>query len=331
MMNIQYLNPDLRELNIRLRAAFADAAGMSDDEALHCRWLAMGMQSEASGLLASQQALVEELKAIVDFARDRNLEDVVGYCMAASQGVGIGDVASDVMTDIREFVMSHAPVPAEAVDVAAGTGRSSLPLAKAGYEVALFEPALAFMESAYERAKMQGIDDAITGLICGTFKDLPKVKDDAYDVSVCIGSVLYAHPRQAAEDVVSNLSRISSRVVVVDVASKYGLILQLGAEGAKVSAGNIERLLNTGVTPPASAQNGHVVYSCFSSDELCTMLRSFGPKVEDLIGYGSPGSLDQATAEMLPACELERIEGYLQAENTPVNLFPNILALCVKE
>ena len=331
MMNIQYLNPDLRELNIKLRSAFGNAASMSDEDARYCRWLAMGMRSATAEVSASQQTLVGELKVIVDFARSRNLEDVVGWCMAASQGQSIENSALDVVTCIRDFVISHVPVPAKILDVAAGTGRQCLPLAIHGYEVSLFEPASTFLEAACETATSQGIEDAIADLVCGTFKDLPKIRDDAYEVSVCLGSVLYAHPRQAAEDVLSNLSRVSSRGVVVDVASKYGLILQLGTEGMEVTAESIEQLLETGVTPPTSAENGHVVYSCFSSAELYSTLTNLGLRVERLVGHGIPGTLDQETANLLPVFELDRIEEYLQAEDQAVDLFPNILALCVKE
>ena len=330
-MNIQYMNSDLRELNIKLHAAFADTIGLSDEEVRHCRWLAMGMRPATADISTFQRALVGELKAIIDFARSRNLEGVVGWCMAASHEQSIRDPAFDVGKSICDFVLSHVPPPAKLLDVAAGTGRRSLPLAIHGYQVSLFEPASAFLEAVYQKAMSQGIGGAIADLICGTFKDLPEIKDNAYDASVCFGAVLYAHPRQAAEDVLSNLSRVSSRGIVVDVASKYGLILQLGAEGAEVSVGSIERLLNTGVTPPASAENGHVVYSCFSSAELCSALTGFGLRVERLVGHGIPGTLDQATAKLLPACELDRIEDYVQAEDQAVDLFPNILALCVKK
>jgi ubiquinone/menaquinone biosynthesis C-methylase UbiE len=224
--------------------------------------------------------------------------------MAARQGVSIGNSALEVIADIRDFVISHAPVPAKILDVAAGTGQKGLPLAMHGYEISLFEPASAFLEAAYQDATSRGIGDSIGDTVCGTFKDLPKIKDDAYDVLVCLGAVLYVHPRHAAEDVLANLSRISSRGVVVDVASKYGSILQLGAEGAEVTVEGIEQLLNTGVAPPASAENRHVVYSCFSSAELVSVLTRFGLRVERLVGHDIPGTLDQATAKLLPASEL---------------------------
>jgi hypothetical protein len=35
-MHIQYLNSDLRELNLKLRSASANATGMSDEEVRHC-------------------------------------------------------------------------------------------------------------------------------------------------------------------------------------------------------------------------------------------------------------------------------------------------------
>jgi len=330
-MDIQYLNPDLREMNGRLRAAFAAAAEMPDEQIRHCRWRAMDMCPPNAALSASQQELVGELREIVGFARDRDLEEVVGWCMAANQGLSIGAPPAEIGATISEFVLSSVPPPARLLDVAAGTGRRSLPFATCGYRLSLFEPAAAFLEVAHQNAKTQGIGAAVENLICGTFKDLARVESKAYDVSVCIESLLYATPRQAAEDTLSNLARISSGALVVDVASKYGMLLQLGVEGEEVSAASIKQLLATGVTPPASAENGHVTYSCFSSEDFRSVLASCGLEVARLVGHGEPGILARATAELMPAVERNRIEGYLAADETPVDIFPNILALCSKE
>ena len=331
VMEIDYLNPDLHRLNDKLRRVFSGLSGLSSDEIRVCRWGAMDMLPSTTGLTEPQRGLAAQLTAVVEFARSHNLDGVVGWCMAASADQSIADPGFDIDGIIRDFVTSHVPSPARIVDVAAGTGRCSLPLARHGYQISLFEPASAFLEAAYESVKIQGVEGAIAHLICGTFEDLSKINDDAYDASICLASVLYAHPRRGAEDVLANLARISSRGVVVDVASKYGLLLQLGAEGAEVSASSIKEFLSTGVSPPASAENGRVVYSSFSSTELRARLNRLGLRIEGLVGYGIPGTLDDATARLLPAGERDRIEEYLQAEDQAVDLFPNILALCVKE
>jgi SAM-dependent methyltransferase len=292
----------------------------------------MDMCPVAAHVSTSQRTLIDELGSAVDFARDKRLEGVIGYCMAAAQGVGIGNGPSDIMTDIREFVVSHVPAPARVLDVAAGTGRRSIPLAKAGYSISLFEPASALMDVAYESAREQGAEHAVTELLCGTFEDLPRIRDASYDVTICIGSILYAHPWKAAKEAIVNLARITSSVAVIGVASKYGVLLQLGSEGAEVSAGSIRQFLSTNVTPPASAENGHVVYSCFTSAELCSVLKDCGLRAERLIGYGSPGILDEETANLLPESELRLIEQWRQAKDQQtVELFPDILALCMKE
>lgn len=329
-MDIRYLNPNLRELNDKLRVAFADTRGLSTEEVRHCRWIAMNMRPATTDISASQRDLVNDLQEIIGFA-GRNLDGIVGWCMAASHEPHLQGSPREIDAAIREFVLSHIPSAANVLDVAAGTGRRSLPLAEHGCRLSLYEPAAAFLHAAYRNATSQGIEKSIADLICGSFNDLPKIKDNAYDLSLCFEAVLYARHRRAAEDVLTNLARISSRGVVFDVASKYGMLLQLADEGAAVSAKSIRRLLNTGVTPPASAENGHAVYSCFSSEELLSMLNRFGFKVEGLIGHGSPGTLDEATSKLLSACERKRIEEYLQAEEPPIDLFPNMLVLCVKE
>ena len=331
MTSIQYLNPALRELNARLRSAFAQADQLSSEQVRDCRWYAMGMLPAIVDATTHQQMLADELKAVAHFARSRGIEGVAGWCMAACQYRNAEGSMSDIRPSIRDFIFAHVPAPAHIIDVAAGTGSQSLPLAAQGYRVSLFEPSCAFLAAAQDNATTQGVEDSVAELICGSFSDLSKIETDAYDVSICLGSVFYAHPKQAAEDALSNLARIATRAVVVDVASKYGMILALSAEG-NLSGESINQILSTGIhSPPVNIKNGNVVYSCFSSTGLCDTLGRFGLRVEHLVGYGDSGTLDQATAELLPTSERSQIEEYLQAEETLVDLYPNMLALCVKE
>ena len=75
--SINYLTNDLRELNARLPAAFAQSADLPGDELRTCRWLALGMQSDDANLSTWQRAFVEELQGFARFARSCGLEDVI--------------------------------------------------------------------------------------------------------------------------------------------------------------------------------------------------------------------------------------------------------------
>ena len=128
-MDIEYTNPDLRQLNDRLHTAFGRAPDLSNEDTGTCRRLAMGMLSAATEVSGPQKRLLTELNAVVEFARCRGLRDVVGWCMSAAHGQNIGQPASEVDTIVSDFVLSRVPPPARMLDVAAGAGGRSLCLA----------------------------------------------------------------------------------------------------------------------------------------------------------------------------------------------------------
>ena len=336
-MDIEYLNRNLLELNFRLREAFSHASKLSEDQMTTCRWLAMDMPSPSTDLSPLQKRLVTELEDAVEYAGKRELgNQIVAWCMAAAENSSIleeprpeGMVIEPI---ISEFLREYLPPPAKVLDVASGTGRFSRPLAARGYEISLFDPATSFLEAGLQKAEADGAGEQIHSLICGTFDDLRSLGTSSYDLCLCIGSMLYVDSRERAEQTLSELARIASKAVIVEVASKYGLILQLGAE-FDVSAEAIQQILTTGVTPPAKPESCGVVYNCFSSTELRKVAEDMGLRVQRLVGFGITEALALNTSRPIPIDEALKIETLLQYQEHQEQIidgFPDLLALCTK-
>lgn len=335
-MDIEYLDRELLELNLRIREAFSYASGLSEDQMKTCRWLAMKMPCPSVDLSATQKELVASLESAVEYAEKHDLGKVAGWCMVAAQVecLGLQDEKPeyDMMVIgpiISQFLRECLPAPAKVLDVASGTGRFSHMLAAQGYEVSLFDPAASFLELGLRKAEAEGIGEKIQSFICGTFADLRKLEASSYDLCLCLRSILYAHTRERVEQILSHLGRIASKVVIVDVASKYGLILQLGAE-FEVSADAIQQILTTGVTPPANPENCGVVYSCFSSDEFRKIAQDAGLKVQRLTGFGITETLELGASRPICADEALKIETLLRGQEQMLDSFPSLLALCTK-
>jgi len=335
-MDIKYLNQNLLELNLRVREAFSHASGLAKEQMNACRWIAMNMPCPSSKLSAIQKELIARLEDAIEYAREYNLENVVGWCMVATQNEKLeldNEDANHDMIVIRPiisgFLDEHLPPPATVLDVASGTGRFSRPLAAQGYEISLFEPADSFLKLSFQKAESEGIERNIHSLTCGTFKDLAELETDSYDLCLCLRSLFYAHPREQAEQILFQLGRIASKVVVVDVISKYGIILQLGAE-FDVSANAIRQILTTGNTPPAKPEHGRVIYSCFSSNELHKIAQTAELNIQRLVGFGITETLELGTPELISINEVMEIETLLQNQAEMIDTFPNLLALCLK-
>ena len=332
-MDIEYLNQELLELNLRIREAFSHASGFSKDQMKTCRFMAMKMPCPSIDLSTTQKELVANLEAAVEYAKNHNLGDIVGWCMAAGEdGSLLEEPGPDrvvIEPIIAEFLREYLSPPAKVLDVASGTGRFSRSLAAQGYDIFLLDAAVPFMEVGLRKSETEGVRDKIQSLICGTFTDLGKIETSSYDLCLCLGSMLYAHPREQAEEILFHLARIASKAVVVEVVSKYGLILQLGAE-FDVSASAIQQILTTGVTPPAKLENCQVIYRCFSSVEFRKVAQNVGLEIQRLIGFGIAETLELGASKPISVDEALKIETLLQDEEQVIDSFPNLLALCIK-
>jgi len=308
--NIEHASDDLREVNLMVRQAFESTAGLSSEELTICRRTVVHGIPAPVEISEAQNKLIGNLQVCFELAQKRGLGDVVGWCMAAAQPVGIIADGDDIDPVVLDYIRSVVPPPAKVLDVASGTGRFSLPLAEDGYTVTLLDPAAAFLEAALQRVG-KDVAKNVESMICGTFGDLSRVASDSFEVCLCLGSIFYAHSKELAEQTLVHLGRIARRAVIVDVMSREGLISRLDIEGFDTSAETVKQILDTGVTPVASLENGRVVYTCFSLPELRQAISRSGLVIDRLLGFGGEDGMRDTDDQEYRS-----------------ELYPRLLALC---
>ena len=329
-VRIEYLNSGLEQLNRELAAAFSAAGELSAEQMSACRWAVLDMPGAAETPNEAQKELVGRLEEAHQTARRRQLDQIFGWCMVAAQAAAVGRIDwghqdDSALSAMADFLHEVAPPPARVLDVAAGTGRCSLPMAAQGYDISLFDPTAGFLELA-------AANERPGALLCGTFADLPALPDDAYDACLCIGSIFYLPSPQHVEQAVGQLARIASNCVVFNVTSKLGTILQLGTDDAdcEFSPNDVEQFLDTGITPPAKPENGRVIYSCFSAAELRRVVEAAGMQLQQLVGIGpSAEELPDILTQLGPQ-QRTRINQLLTGDDAPIDRAPRFLAICTK-
>ncbi|MHC4563781.1 MAG: class I SAM-dependent methyltransferase [Planctomycetota bacterium] len=335
-MQIEYFNSELKGLNRELAAAFSSAGELSAGQMSACRWAVLDMPGAADAPKDAQKELISRLHGARQAARQGGLGQVFGWCMAAAQAAAVGEIDwghqdDSALSPVTEFLHEVVPAPATVLDVAAGTGRYSLPLAADGYNTALFDSAAGFLELAAKHADRQGLADRIDGLLCGTFADLPALPAHSCDACVCVGAIFYLPSPQQVEQAVGELGRIASRAVVFDVASKLGTILQMGTEDSdfEFSVDAADQILSTGVTPPGKTECGRVVYSCLSGAELRRLVEGAGMELQQLVGCGPPANKTSDILSRLPPEQRSRAD-QLPTGDVAIDGAANLLAFCTK-
>jgi len=336
-MQVAYLNPALETLNRTLAAAFSGAGELSAEQMSACRWAVLEMPGAADAPSNAQKELIRRLDGAHRAACERGLGQVFGWCMAGAQAAAVGHIdwgERDVraLSPVNAFLHEVVPAPAMVLDVAAGTGDSSLPLAADGYDIALFDPAAGFLELGAKHADRRGLADRIDGLLCGAFADLSVLPADAWDACLCIGSIFYLPSPRRVEQAVAHLARVASRSIVLDVVSKLGTILQLGRDDSdfEFSPSAAEQILSSGATSPGKRECGRVVYSCFSAAELRRLVEGAGMELRQLVPYGTPTKDTSDILTRLPPQQRARVDRLLTGDDAALDRAPNLLALCTR-
>jgi SAM-dependent methyltransferase len=301
--------------------------------------MATGMPASDADLSAEQTRLLADLQEITHHAaKNRMDKNAVGWCLCAAQDEALcsledalGSKTDPAKPILSGFLAQHLPPHATILDVPSWTGRRTRHLASCGYQVSLFDPSAAALDAGLRQAEEEGIGGAIRSLTCGTFADLKEIPSSSYNACVCLGSLLYVHPREEAERVLSELGRIATDVVVVEASSKYGLLFQLAGQGFEVTPPTVQQIVTTGTTPPAKPENGNVIYSCFSSSELRRALFVAGLKVQRLVGLGIGETLTQGLPGSAPTETALEIEKMLRDKAELLDSSPNLLALCTRD
>ena len=108
------------------------------------------------------------------------------------------------------------------LDVGAGTGRFTIPLALRGLRVTHLDISVSMLEKAKENAAKAGLSDQIT-FVHGKLGDLSAYGDRAFDLVIsCDAPVSYTYPHHIK--VIKELIRISSKSIVLSVSSRLGYL-----------------------------------------------------------------------------------------------------------
>ena len=303
-----------------------------------CRWLAIGIPASDENLSTVQVELLDNLRDIVSSGRKNGVDvDVSGWWLVAAQDEALCSLEEPLDGDNEEidavvsrFLREHLPPPATLLDVASWTGDRTRHLLSLGYQVSLLDPAAAALEAGYRQAENAGVGAAVRSLVCASFADLGKVASSSYDACVCLGSLLYAFPREQAERALEELARIAADVLVVEVQSKYGLLFNLAEEGLEVTAETVQQIVTTGTTPPARDEDGNCICTCFSSSELRQTLQAAGFEVRHLLGLGIGETLTRGLPVSESRQESVGIEAMLRDKMEVLDSCPGLLALCTR-
>ena len=93
----------------------------------------------------------------------------------------------------RQLDAHLPPPPARVVDVGGGAGQQSIPLAKAGYEIAILDTSAQMLEEARRRLEPEGerVRRRVQ-LVQGDGEDMPEVLGaETFDAALCHGVVMY--------------------------------------------------------------------------------------------------------------------------------------------
>jgi ubiquinone/menaquinone biosynthesis C-methylase UbiE len=108
------------------------------------------------------------------------------------------------------------------IDVGAGTGRFSIPLARKGLKVTHFDISTGMIEKAREAAERAQVLDQMA-FQEGRLSQLTEYRDGQFDLVICTDApISYAYPKHQAS--LSELVRIAGKAVVVSVSSRLGYI-----------------------------------------------------------------------------------------------------------
>ena len=205
--------------------------------------------------------------------------NVFGYELAYAQGrdpFPEGE-ATLYLDRLGPYLAQVAPPPATVLDIGGGTGRIAIPLATAGYEVTILEPAAAGMAIAHRKAEAAGVASRLS-YVCGDARDAPHLAPASFDVVLGIQSLLYLDDLRPALERVLPLAR---RALCFDVPSLYGFLLSR-MPGFGITLEHIQWLLEHGTTPGDETLRRER-FRCYRVEELADLAGSAGLEVDEIV------------------------------------------------
>ena len=131
----------------------------------------------------------------------------------------VGIQTSIALTTINKYL--HSFEIKKILDAGAGTGRYSIPLAKAGYPITHLDISEDMLSLAKQKAEQEGIETI--DFKSGSVVDLSEFKDEAFDMTLSFDApVSYSYPNH--ETAIKELCRVTQKLLLLMVSSRNGVI-----------------------------------------------------------------------------------------------------------
>ena len=247
------------------------------------------------------------LEAFVMVGTEVSLE-LFGYALDyATSGSDMFSEEGLYVDVLLPYLAEHVPAPASILDVGGGTGRAAIPLARAGYDVTMLEPAASGIRLAHEKAEAAGVSQRLS-YVCGYAADAAALGEGAYDAVLGLQSLVYGKDLKAT---LAILLQVSRNVLCFDAYSRYGFLAGRMPGGYAYAAGytpaTILHVLTEHRTPGEKTLDTPDPLPLYTSDEIAQIAREAGLQVDGIVPvsyqdvFGWQSGSDQATV-----AELER-------------------------
>ncbi len=249
---------------------------------------------------------VSELLA---WAEQEGVKQTMGYSLAYLEGRDpFRDEATEAhMAPLLDFLRCHLEQDARLLEVGAGTGRFTIPLARAGFRVDALEPAATGLETIEKKARKLGLDDRVRCL-CGSYENLADLGANVYDGCLALQSIMYCDGLGSVRQRVRDLAALARSVLVFDLVSKYGYVLA-GAPDVPATAQNIRSIYEDARMPGEDTHRKERL--CFATYDQAVELAASTPLKSPKV---IPVSYDMVLKSRLPAAEAMVVEEFFRED-----------------
>jgi len=210
--------------------------------------------------------------------------EVFGYALDyATSGSDMFSEEGLYLDALLPYLAEHVPTPASILDVGGGTGRAAIPLARAGYDVTMLEPAASGLRLAHEKAQAAGVAERLS-YVCGYAVDAAVLGERAFDAVLGLQSLVYEKDLRSTLAV---LLRVSRKVLCFDAYSRYGFLAGRMPGGYAYAAGytpaTMLHVLTEHRTPGEKTLDTPDPLPLYTSDEIAQIARQAGLQVDKVV------------------------------------------------
>jgi len=246
---------------------------------------------------------------LLGWSEQAGIKQALGYSLAYLEGRDPFQArAPDTyLSPLLAFLTDHLDEEARLLEVGAGTGRFTIPLAKAGFHVDAVEPAATGLETIAEKARQLGLEDRIQCL-CGSYDCLGDLDSGAYDGCLALQSIMYCDDLDTVRTRVAELSRLARSVIAFDLVSKYGYIFA-GVPDVPATMETIRTIYEQGTMPGKDTHRKERL--CFATYDQVAELVAQSPLSSPRM---LPVGYDMVMGCRLPAAEATIVDEFFRTD-----------------